>query len=108
MNDTYENCVVFVIAATSTGSLVPGITEDTTAGSGQVAVSGQVYQSVIWTNNKWNGIPKSQANPKALGWYEYTAASDPTPASIALSTDTTVDSTKTYYYPLSEYHKTTS
>lgn len=108
MNDTYENCVVFVIAATSSGSLVPGITEDTTAGSGQVKVSGQVYQSVIWTNNKWNGIPKKQASPRGLGWYEYTAASGETPASIALSTDTSVDSSKTYYFPLSEYHKTTT
>ena len=108
MNDTYENCVVFVIAATSSGSLVPGITEDTTAGSGQVAVGGHVYQSVIWTNGMWNGVRKSEASPKALGWYEYTAASGDDPASIALSTDTTVDSTKTYYFPYREYNKTTT
>lgn len=107
MNDTFENCVVFVIASDDSGTLVPGITEDTTAGSGQVAVSGQVYQSVIWTNNKWNGLRKDTVNPKAEGWYEYTAAAGQTPASIALTTDTTVNAAKTYYFKLSEYHKST-
>ena len=108
MNDTYENCVIFVVAALSGSALVPGITEDTTAGTGQVAVSNQVYQSVIWTNGMWNGVRKSEANPKALGWYEYTAAAGETPASIALSTDTSVNASKTYYFPYSVYNKTTT
>ena len=107
MNDTYENCVVFVIASDDSGTLVPGITEDTTAGSGQVAVSGQVYQSVIWTNNKWNGLRKDTVNPEEKGWYEYTAAAGQTPASIALTEDTSVNTAKTYYFKLSEYHKST-
>lgn len=108
MNDTFENCVVFVIAAVDGGSLVPGITEDTTAGTGQVAVGGQVYQSVIWTNNKWNGLRKDTVSPKAQGWYEYTAAAGETPASVALTNDTTVNNSKTYYFKFSEYNKTTS
>lgn len=108
MNDTYENCVVFVIAAVNGSSLVPGITEDTTAGTGQVKVSGQIYQSVIWTNNKWNGLRKDTVNPKEKGWYEYTAAAGQTPASVALTNDTTVNASKTYYFKFSEYNKTTS
>lgn len=108
MNDTYENCVVFVIASDDSGTLVPGITEDTTAGTGQVAVGGQVYQSVIWTNNKWYGLRKDTVNPAAQGWYEYTAAAGQTPASVALTEDTTVNAAKTYYFKFSEYNKTTS
>lgn len=108
MNDDYENCIVFVIAATSNGSLVPGITEDTTAGTGQVKVGDIVYQSVIWTNGKWEGIRKVDANPAKLGWYEYTAAAGQTPASVAATTDTTVNASKTYYFPFREYHETTT
>ena len=109
MNDTYENCVIFVVAAVSNGSLVPGITEDTTAGSGQVAVSGQVYQSVIWTNGMWNGVRKSEANPKALGWYEISGAgTEASPYVAAATTDTSVNTSKTYYFPYSVYNKTTT
>lgn len=108
MNDTYENCVVFVVATESSGSLVPGITYNDTAGTGQVKVDGLVYTAVVWEKNKWNGIYKNSANPAALGWYEYTAASGNDPASMDATTDTKVVAGTTYYYLAKEYNKTSS
>lgn len=74
MNDIMENCVVFLVAD-STSTI-----ENT-------------YGAVVKTQSGYG-----KANPKLLGWYERSGAgSEQSPYVYTLSTDTTVDSTKTYY-----------
>lgn len=74
MNDIMENCVVFLVAD-STSTI-----ENT-------------YSAVSTTQRGY-----AKANPAMLGWYERSGAgSEASPYVYTLSTDTTVDSTKTYY-----------
>lgn len=74
MNDIMENCVVFLVAD-STSTI-----ENT-------------YSAVSKTQSGY-----AKANPAILGWYERSGAgSEQSPYVYTLSTDTTVDSTKTYY-----------
>ena len=71
MNDTYENCIVFLVAD-STSPI-----ED-------------AYTEVPSSDTAIRGI-----NPKAAGWYE--RSGEEGAYVYTLTTDTTVDSTKTYY-----------
>ncbi len=74
MNDIMENCVVFLVAD-STSTI-----ENT-------------YTAVVKTQSGY-----AKANPAMLGWYERSGAgTEQSPYVYTLSTDTTVDSTKTYY-----------
>lgn len=84
MNDTYENCVVFVVSDNADGS-----------DSGLTAS----YSAVTTTG--------MTASPKRMGWYERSGAgTTESPYVYTLSTDTSIDGTKTYYEK--DFAKTTS
>lgn len=92
MNDTYENCVVFVIATESDGSLVAGITAE----SG-TTYDGHDYYAVNFVNGAFRGMRKSDISPKAEGWYTRSGAgTDQSPYTFSATTDTSVGN-KTYY-----------
>lgn len=76
MNDTYENCIVFLVADELEEGADPALDTD--------------YEAVDKTT-KWY----AKANPKAAGWYEATTVEGDT--TYALTTDTTVNALKTYY-----------
>ena len=80
MNDTYENCVVFLVAD-STSPI-----EDS-------------YEAVPAATLAIRGI-----SPKGAGWYTRTGAgSEQSPYVYTATTDTSVDSTKTYYQKIATY-----
>lgn len=75
MNDTYENCVVFVIAEDADGA-------DSALTTNYVKVDVELFKK---TNKN--------VNPKAAGWYVAGATS----GTYVLTTDTTVKAGTTYY-----------
>lgn len=80
MNDTYENCVVFLVAD-STSPI-----EDS-------------YETVPAATLAIRGI-----SPAGAGWYTRTGAgSEASPYVYTKTTDTAVDSTKTYYQKIATY-----
>lgn len=80
MNDTYENCVVFLVAD-STSPI-----ED-------------AYTAVPASATAIRGI-----NPKLAGWCERTGSgTEQSPYVYTLTNDTTVDATKTYYRKTATY-----
>lgn len=80
MNDTYENCVVFLVAD-STSPI-----EDS-------------YEAVPAATLAIRGI-----SPAGAGWYTRTGAgSEASPYVYTKTTDTAVDSTKTYYQKIATY-----
>lgn len=86
MNDTYENCVVFLVADDSDGS--------------DSALTG-TYNAVATTGMA------ATTSPARMGWYERSGAgTTESPYTYALSTDTTIGANKTYYEL--DYAKTTS
>lgn len=83
MNDTYENCVVFLVADDGDGA--------------DSALTGTYAAVTI----------EGPANPKVMGWYERSGAgTTESPYVYTLSTDTSVDVSKTYYEL--DYSKTTT
>ena len=85
MNDTFENCVVFLVA------------DDSSAPDANLTAS---YEAITTTG--MNGV-----NPKRMGWYERSGAgTEQSPYVYTKTTDTTIDSTTTYYEL--EYAKTTT
>lgn len=86
MNDTYENCVVFLVADDDDG------TDSALTGS---------YSAVTTTGMA------STTSPKRMGWYERSGAgTTESPYVYTLSTDTSINGTKTYYEK--DFAKTTS
>lgn len=76
MNDTFENCVVFLVA------------DDSSAPDANLTAD---YEAITTTGMK--GV-----NPARMGWYERSGAgSEASPYVYTKTTDTTIDSTTTYY-----------
>lgn len=74
MNDTYENCIVFIVA------------------DAESPLSAS-YSAVSKTTSYY-----AKSNPKAAGWYERSGAgTTESPYVYTATTDTAVDATKTYY-----------
>ena len=86
MNDTYENCVVFVISDDTTNPDA-GLTGD--------------YDAITTT-----GMPAT-VNPKRMGWYKRSGAgTEQSPYVYTKTTDTSIQNGTTYYERV--YEKTTS
>lgn len=85
MNDTFENCVVFLVA------------DDSSAPDSSLTAD---YKAVTTTGMK--GV-----NPSRMGWYERSGAgTTESPYVYTKTTDTTIDALTTYYELV--YDKTTT
>lgn len=86
MNDTYENCVVFVV---NDGQTV--------VSNGDITIGEDKYLEVVPRNGYWDGIKYSTINPKTSNWYELTQKEQTQEWSAAKTNDTTPSASKKYY-----------
>lgn len=106
MNDTYENCVVFVVSDDTTNPDA-GLTPDTV-----ITIGNNTYNAVVAdARGYFRGDKYSAMNPKKEGWYTISGeGTQASPYVATATTDTTVNANKTYYIKndMKVYHKTTS
>lgn len=86
MNDTYENCVVFVVDDGSTA-----------VSNGDITIGNDKYLAVVPRNGYWDGIKYSTINPKTSDWYELTPGQTEGTYTAAKTNDTTPSASKEYY-----------
>lgn len=96
MNDTYENCVVFVVATeTVPGTLDAGITQTTP----DKEIGNDDYFEVKANSlGYFRGEKYSEMNPKAEGWYEISGAGTEASPYVPTKSTATKVVTDTKYY----------